>query len=101
MTQTICYKASNGQSRELTISDSASWIIRFESEFGKSFNSEDFTNPSKIPLDLGLRLAFAMAKPRPNVGYAQWIDNSDIGTEAMVQISEGCVKFFADSQKNA
>lgn len=104
MTKSIDFIVKNDDGTEtqktIVISDSASWIIRFESEFKTSFSKLSTADKDTIPMDLGLRLSYAMLKPKASVPYEDWIDRLGIDTSAMAKISSACMDFFASTTKN-
>ncbi len=86
--------------KTIVISDSASWIIRFESEFKISFSKISSADQDSIPMDLGLRLAYSMLVPKASIPYEDWIDRMGIDTSAMAKISSACMDFFTNTAKN-
>lgn len=76
MLKTVDY-VSNGQQRQLTLTDSAAFSHRFETTFGTTLHKV-MVNKDDAPEDLGLRIAYCMVTPKPSVDYEHWIEDCGI-----------------------
>ncbi len=107
MIKKIAFADVEGTQRELVLSDSASLVIRYEEAFHQPLmgvlagypkgEKEGEELPSNVPADIGLRLAYAMARPRPEEPYVDWVDN--IPFSEIEKITEGAMELLMPEEK--
>jgi len=107
MIKKIAFADVEGTQRELVLSDSASLVIRYEEAFRQPLmgvlagfpkgEKEGEELPSNVPADIGLRLAYAMARPRPEEPYVDWVDN--IPFSEIEKITEGAMELLMPEEK--